>query len=133
MRYRLRKRSKKILSAIAAVNTACACTLYKAFAVGTFRNCWILFMCANVNAVQNAIVFRYHIVLALSYCTLNARVLLIFHNKLLPFIDAAIFSYRLDDIIYTASRFYAYIFLSISFQPHITIFTHNKGILKPCS
>lgn len=54
--------------------------LYKGEAVCTFRNGRVLFMCADCNTVQTAIIFCTHIVLALGNGTTDVIIFLHFHD-----------------------------------------------------
>lgn len=55
--------------------------LYEREAVGTFRNSRIRFMCADGDAVQAAVVFCAHVVLALGNGTVNVVIFLHFHGE----------------------------------------------------
>ena len=90
-------------SECAVVTAASTGTLYKALTVGTFRNGRIFFMCAHTDAVQNAVILRHHIVLALADCALNARVLTCFHVQY--FLSHKCRSFRRTAIITTGSAF----------------------------
>ena len=64
----------------------CAAALYKGIAVGAFRYCGILFVGSHTDAVQAAVIFRQHIVLALCDGTADIGVFLFdFHGCLLRF------------------------------------------------
>lgn len=61
-------------------SAAAACTLYKAVAVCTFRNCWIFFMCADVDRIKGTVILCHHVMLTLGDGTLYAVVfVLVFH------------------------------------------------------
>ena len=64
----------------------CAAALYKGIAVGAFRYCGVLFVGSHTDAVQAAVIFRQHIVLALCDGTADIGVFLFdFHGCLLRF------------------------------------------------
>lgn len=64
----------------------CAAALYKGITVGAFRYCGVLFVSSHTDAVQAAVIFRQHIVLALCDGTADIGVFLFdFHGCLLRF------------------------------------------------
>ena len=68
-------------NAVFDAGTKTAGPLYKREAVGTFRNSRIRFMCADGDAVQAAVVFCAHVVLALGNGTVNVVIFLHFHGE----------------------------------------------------
>ncbi len=93
-------------------------------------------MSTYTNAVKNAVVLGHHIVLALTYSTVDTRILLIFHNKnfLSEIADVrhrCIITRRFKNIHFNCEN--TPIFFSSCFQHGFTGFTHIEDIIIPYS